>query len=157
MYSKNHVLIRLIENWITPLDKNLFIGTVLLDLPKAFHYIPHNLLIAKLHASGLSFNMVSFLNLQLKDQKQNLRINNVFSALQNILSGIPQGSILGPILFNIFLNDLFLSIKKLDQGIKVWRRSFLNGNILSSVHSLAAILNFCFYCRECKQNVSFVF
>ena len=103
-----------------------------MDLPKAFHYVPHNLLIAKLHASGLSFDMVSFLNLQLKDQKQNLRINNIFSALQNILSGIPQGSILGSIPFNIFLNDLFLSIKKLDQGIKV----------CNHLHIIYTVLNF---------------
>ena len=68
----------------------------------------------KLHAYGLSFDTVTFLNLFLKDRKQNVRINNIFSAFQNILSGVPQSSILGPILFNIFLNDLFLSIKKSD-------------------------------------------
>ena len=50
----------------------------------------------------------------LKDRKQNVRTNNIFSAFQNILSGVPQGSILGLILFNTFLNDLFLYIKKSD-------------------------------------------
>ena len=50
----------------------------------------------------------------LKDQIQNFRISNIFSALQNILLGVPQGFILGPILFNIFLIDLFLYIKKSD-------------------------------------------
>ena len=68
----------------------------------------------KLHAYRLSFDTVTFLNLFLKDRKQNVRINNIFSAFQNILSGVPQSSILGPILFNIFLNDLFLYIKKSD-------------------------------------------
>ena len=58
--------------------------------------------------------MVTFLNSYLKDRKQNIRINNIFSAFQNILSGVPQDSILGPIFFNIFLNDLFLWIKKSD-------------------------------------------
>ena len=108
-YSTNHVLIRLIENWKTTQDKNLFTGTVLMDLSKAFDCILHDLLIAKLHAYGLSFDAVTFLN-----RKQNVRINNIFSAFQNILSGVPQGSILGPIFFNIFLNDLFLYIKKSD-------------------------------------------
>ena len=107
-------MIRLIEDWKTSLDKNLFTGAVLMDLSKAFDFIPHNLLISKLHAYGLSFDTVTFLNSYLKDRKQNIRINNIFSAFQNILSGVPQGSILGPILFNIFLNDLFLCIKKSD-------------------------------------------
>ena len=61
---------------------------------------------------NFSFDTVTFLNLYLKDWKQNVRINNIFSAFQNILSGVPQGSILGLILFNTFLNDLFLYIKK---------------------------------------------
>ena len=113
-YSTNHVLIRLIENWRTTLDKNLFTGAVLMDLYKAFDCIPHHLLIAKLHAYGLSFDTVTFLNSYLKDRKQNVRINNIFSAFQNILSGVPQGSILGPILFNTFLNYLFLCIKNSD-------------------------------------------
>ena len=86
-----------------------------MDLSKAFDCIPHDLFIAKLHVYGLSFDTVTFLNLYLKDRKQNIRINNIFSAFQNILSGVvPQGSILGPILFNIFLNDLFLCIKMSD-------------------------------------------
>ena len=85
-----------------------------MDLSKAFDCIPHDLLIAKLHAYGLSFDKVTFLNLYLKDRKQNVRINSICSAFQNILSGVPQGSISGPILFNIFLNDLFLCIKRSD-------------------------------------------
>ena len=85
-----------------------------MDLRKAFDCIPHDLLIAKLHAYRLNFDMVTFLNSYLKDRKQNVRINSIFSAFQNILSGVPQGSISGPILFNIFLNDLFLCIKRSD-------------------------------------------
>ena len=113
-YSTNHVLIRLIENWKTTLAKNLFTEAVLMDLSKAFDCIPHDLLIAKLHAYVLSFDTVTFLNSHFKDRKQNVRINNIFSTFQNILSGVPQGSILSPIFFNIFLNDLFLCIKKSD-------------------------------------------
>ena len=61
-YSTNHVLIRLIENWKTTLDKNLFTRAALRDLSKAFDCIPHDLLIAKLHAYGLRFDTVTFLN-----------------------------------------------------------------------------------------------
>ena len=58
-YSTNHVFIRFIENWKISLDKNLFTGAVLMDLSKAFDSIPHDLLIAKLHAYGLSFDTVT--------------------------------------------------------------------------------------------------
>ena len=85
-----------------------------MDLSKAFDCIPCDFFIAKLHAYGLGFDTVTFLISYLKDWKQNVITNNIFSAFQNILSGVPQGSILGPILFNIFLNDLFLCIKKSD-------------------------------------------
>ena len=83
--STNHVLIRLTGNWKTTLDKNLFTGAALMNLSKAFDCIPHDLLIAKRHAYGLSFDTVTFLNSHFKDRKQNVRINNIFSAFQNIL------------------------------------------------------------------------
>ena len=85
-----------------------------MDLSKAFDCIPHDLLIAKLHAYGFSFETLTFLNSYLRNRKQCVKINNICSDFLKILSGVPQGSILGPILFNIFLNDLFLCLKKTD-------------------------------------------
>ena len=86
------------------------------------------MIIAKLHAYGLSFDTVTFLNSYLKDRKQNVTINNIFSGFQNILSGVRrQGSILGPILFNIFLNDLFLCIKESDL------HSFADDNTITAI------------------------
>ena len=84
-----------------------------MDLSKAFDCIPHDLLIAKLHAYGSSFETLTFLNSYLRNLKQCVKINNTCSDFLKILSGVPQGSILGPILFNIFLNDLLLCLKKL--------------------------------------------
>ena len=111
-YSTNHVLLRLIENWKAALDSNLFTGAVLMDLSKAFDCIPQDLLMAKLHAYGFNFETLTFLNSYLRDRKHCIKINNICNAFLKILSGVPQGSILGPRLLNIFLNDLFLCLKK---------------------------------------------
>ena len=82
-----------------------------MDLSKAFDCIPHDLLIAKLHAYGFSFETLTFLNSYLRNHKQCVKINNICSDFLKILSGVPQGSILGPILFDIFLNHI-LMLKK---------------------------------------------
>ena len=68
-------------------------------------------LIAKLTACGLSFDTVTILYICFKDRKQSLKINNICSWFQTILSGLPQRFILGPVLFDIFFNDPFLRLK----------------------------------------------
>ena len=79
-YSTNHVLLRLIENWKAALDSNLFTtGAVLMDLSKAFDCISHDLLIAKLHAYGFSFETLTFRNSYLRNRKQCVKINNICS------------------------------------------------------------------------------
>ena len=78
-YSTNHALLRLIENWKAALDRRLFTGAVLMDLSKAFDCIPGDLLIAKLHAYGFSFERLTFLNSYLRNRKHCVKINNIRS------------------------------------------------------------------------------
>ena len=112
VYSTHHVLIRLVENWRSKLDNDYIVGAVLMDLSRAFECIPHDLLIAKLSAYGFDENSLALIYSYLKRRQQSVRINNTYSSFQNILSGVPQGSILGPILFNFYINDLMLCVKK---------------------------------------------
>ena len=68
-YSSNHVLLRLIGNWKKSRGNKTFMGTVLMYLSKAFDCIPHDLLVAKLYAYGLSEDAVTFVHLYLKRRK----------------------------------------------------------------------------------------
>ena len=70
----------------------------------------HDLLIAKLHAYNFDENSLKMTYNYLSERKQRTRINNIFSEEETLLSGVPQGSILGPLLFNIYMNDIFLFI-----------------------------------------------
>ena len=113
-YSSNHVLLRPIKNWIKSIDHKNFVGTALMDLSKAFDCIPHNLLVAKLHAYGLSEDAVTFAYSYLKRRKKGVKINDAEIFFQIHLSGIPQGSISDPIFFIIFINNLLLLIKNVE-------------------------------------------
>ena len=110
-YSSSHVLLRLIENWKNSRDNKNFVGTVLMDLSKAFNCILHALLAAKLHAYGLSEDAVTFEHSYLKRRKQGVKLNYTESVFQILLSDIPQRSTLGPILLNILINDFIFLLK----------------------------------------------
>ena len=82
-----------------------------MDLSKAFEIMNHGLLLEKLKAYGFSKQALSFMCSYLKNKRQRVQINNKFSSLKEVIAGVQQGSIDGPlILFNLFINDLFLFI-----------------------------------------------
>ena len=99
------------EDWREALDKKHDVAVAALDLSKAFYTICHNLLLAKLKAYGLDDSSLGLARSYLRDRKQRVSCNGVYSDWLPIQCGVPHGSVLGPLIFDIFINDINLFVK----------------------------------------------
>ena len=98
------------EKWKKALDNQEAFGALLTDLSKAFDCLSHEPLIAKLRAYGLSLSFLKLIRDYLLNCKQRTKVNSKYSSWADILESVPQLSLLGLLLLNIFLCDLFVII-----------------------------------------------
>ena len=101
---------KLKKNGKNALDKGNFVDAIFMDFSKAFDTLNHDILIAKLEAYGLSINSLRYIRSYLNQCLQRTGVNTTFSLWEDIIAGVPQGSTLGPHLFNIYYIYIYIYI-----------------------------------------------
>ena len=109
-YRKNHntttALVQMYDGWLKALDDSLFTGICLLDMSAAFDTVNHELLLKKLKLYGLNDAAIKWIDSYLSSRFQCVAIEGCLSKIIQVNSGVPQGSILGPLLYTLFINEL---------------------------------------------------
>ena len=113
-FSIQQYLLAMLEKWKRSVDNSKMFGALLTDLSKTFECFNHELLRAKLNANGFSLTASKLAHNYLSNRKQRTKINSPYSSFLEIIFGVPQESIPGPLLFNIFLIELFFIIEDAD-------------------------------------------
>ena len=142
-FRKNHStissLLKVTDDWLTAIDRGLFTGAVFIDLRKAFDTVDPSILLQKLRSIGVSLDCLPWFASYLTDRRIFTVVNSLTSSESSIEYGVPQGSILGPLLFIIYIDDLVKHLKYC--SVHLYADDTVIYYSHKDVHSIESVLN----------------
>ncbi|MCU7801208.1 MAG: reverse transcriptase family protein, partial [gamma proteobacterium symbiont of Lucinoma myriamae] len=153
-HSTESALTLMIDTWLKAINDGLFVGCVMVDFRKAFDMVDHKILLKKLSLYKCSDLCLSWFDSYLSNRSQTVSVNGIKSDNEQISCGVPQGSILGPLLFLVFINDLPLTMKNILSATDLYAddttlydiqadKTLLEENLQTALHELQ---------NWCKEN-----
>ena len=152
LHSTALALSKVTNTWLLNLDSGKMSSVVLLDIQKAFDTIDHQILLDKLRCYGVSGDQLVFFASYLNNHQQCCNVNGKLSSTKRIRYGVPQGSILGPLPFIIYMNDLPLAVKEADITMYADDTSLSKGFKTTDELKEQLIPAFCNVCEWLKYN-----